>query len=462
MGKHRTMTTSTPSVLPARERLAAAIASSELPVYVYSYPPKRAYRPLAADLSLERIWSGATGPLNLYIHVPFCGYRCSFCTLFLTTSHEAETRQRYVEAVQRQIAMYGRLLGHLEVESLYVGGGTPTVLEASQFEELFTSLRAAFPTWRADAEIAVEGSPDTMRRELLAPLKDLGVNRISMGLQTLDPEEARRVGRRYDLDTVHRAVEAINRVRFENVNYDLIYGLEGQTRESWFRSLGATLDFGPRTVTLYPIVVRPLTAIQKQRDLREDRFLENESKYALYDETVEYLDGRRFRQNSFVRFSQMEIDGLRQEVSDFAGNPVLGLGAGSRSYAAETHYGTDFAVRRRAAEDIITGFIGHDHRPESVPGLGFILNLDERKRRHAILNLSLGHLDPRGYRERFASELTADFGEETEALLAEECVARDESGSFRLTRKGFKYSNMIATLFESPDVVRLDAAYIPT
>ncbi len=445
---------------PAEERLKAAIAASDLPKYVYSYPSKYAYRPLRPVLTLEQIWSRVRGPVNLYLHVPFCGYRCSFCTLFLTTKHSDDMRQAYVDALVRQIELYGELLSDIEIESLYIGGGTPTTLESSQYREVFGALRRAFPKWSQAAEIAIEGSPDTMRRSLLETLKALGVNRVSMGLQTLDEEERKRVGRPYGMDTVHRAVDAIHTVGFANVNYDLIYGLEGQTRETWFRSLRTTLDYQPQTITLYPVIFRPLTSINKRRFARAESFLENESKYAIYDESVDYLTARGFRQNSFVRFSICSEDGLRQEASDFSGTPLLGLGAGARSYTSPVHYGTDFAVRRGRTARIISSFIDRGQLGKDVPRLGFELDGDERRRRFCILNLSLGRLDPSVYRRRFDADVSQDFSGELAALRNEGCVDF-EGGNYRLTRRGFKYSNVIATLFQSDKVSGLEATYEP-
>src|SRR5262245_24816649 len=117
----------------ARTVLRRAIAAAERPCYLYGCPSERAYRPILPERTLAEIWSSARGELNLYIHIPFCAYRCSFCTLFLTTSHSPDLVTAYVEALRRQIAMYGALLGHLRVVSLYVGGGTPTTLSEAQF-----------------------------------------------------------------------------------------------------------------------------------------------------------------------------------------------------------------------------------------------------------------------------------------------------------------------------------------
>lgn len=443
-----------------RARLVRAISGSEMPKYVYGYPPKRAFRRMDPPRSIAQAWQGAEGPLNLYVHVPFCGYRCSFCTLFLTTSHTPEMVQSYVNSLRRQIAVHGALLGHLEVVSLYVGGGTPTLLEPDQLESLFGALHEAFPRWRGDAEIGVEGSPDTMRPEWLARARRLGVNRVSMGLQSLDPREQARAGRRYEPRQVFEAVEAIDAAGFDNVNYDLIYGLEGQTRQTWFHSLETTVGFRPQTVTLYPVVVRPLTSLSKRVVLRQAQFMSNAAKYRLYDESVEALRSDGFEQNSFVRFSRRRGDGLRQEAEDFSGVPVLGFGAGARSSTSSFHYGSEFAVQRLESLDIIQAFIEHEHAPDSRVGIGFELSLDEQKRRFCILNLSLGGIDRALYQTRFGSEPEADFADELSALVAEGCCTADASG-YRLGSKGFKYSNVIGDLFQSSLVSELEAGFVP-
>jgi oxygen-independent coproporphyrinogen-3 oxidase len=445
----------------ARDRLRRAITGSELPSYVYGYPSKRAYRPVDPQRTLAQAWAGARDDVNLYIHVPFCGYRCSFCTLFLTTSHTPEMIDAYVDSVRRQIATYGALAGHLRVVSLYLGGGTPTTLTPRQFGRLFAALHEAFPRWAPHAEISVEGSPDTMERELLHSLKKMGVGRVSMGLQTLDPEEQHRVGRPYAPGDVFRAVEAIDAVGFDNVNYDLIYGLEGQERATWLATLSTTVGFRPKTVTLYPVVFRPLTVIQKRLERHAGGFMPDESKYALYDESVAYLAERGFHQDSFVRFTILPAGGLRQETADFSGVPLIGFGAGARSYSDWIHYSTDFAVRRTATLDIIRGFIAHDHRPESPVGLGFLLDDDEQRRRFCILNLSLGRLDPAAYARRWGGATLADFAAELDALAGEGCTRVDATGAHALTARGYKYSNVIGALFKSDRVAALERDYVP-
>lgn len=448
--------------LPARERLRRAIAAQELPNYVYSYPSKRAYRPITPAPSIRDVWVDAPSELNVYVHIPFCGYRCAFCTLFLTTGHTATLVDRYVDSLLRQARLYGELLKERDVVSIYVGGGTPTTLTPTQLERLFAGLAEAFPRRTAGLECSIEGSPDTITPDLLACVRALGVNRLSMGIQTLDPEESRRAGRRYSTDILPGVVESIRAAGFENVNYDLIYGLEGQTRDSWLQSLQATIAFAPQTITIYPVVFRPLTAIGRRRERDGDRFALDADKYALYDLSVDVLAGAGYRQDSVVRFTMLNHDGYQQEAADFSGVPLVGLGAGARSYAPTVHYGTDFAVGRRASTEIIAGFVDHDHRADECVTLGFVLDEEEQKRRWCVLNLSLGRLDPAAYTRRFPDSDPADFADELVALEEEGCVRVDGTGAAVLTPKGFKYSSVNATLFRSPSVAELESAYVPS
>lgn len=445
-----------------RARLRSSIAESELPTYVYSYPSKRAYRLVRPVRTVADVWADAGGRLNLYVHVPFCGYRCTFCTLFLTPSAKPDLVEAYLDSLQRQIATYGELLGHAEVSSLYVGGGTPTRLSPSQFETLFAALHRAFPRFAADAEVSVEGSPDSIDAEILAALRNLGVNRISMGLQTLDPEEQRRTGRPYSQEVLARAVAAIQGSDFENTNYDLIYGLRGQTRQTWFESLHGTLSFAPQTITIYPIVFRTEARIERQLAGDETAFMSNEEKYAVYDETVARLADRGFHQDSFVRFTTLSHDGLRQEEADFSGVPLLGLGPSARSYSPNVHYSTDFAVSRSSTMEIITGYVEHDHHPLEPLGLGFVLDDDEHRRRFITLNLSLGSLDPEAFARRFGAGVLKAFAPELDALEAEGCLARDVGGAYRMTAKGFKYSNVIGEMFKSARVDHLEQTFVPS
>jgi oxygen-independent coproporphyrinogen-3 oxidase len=444
-----------------RQHLQQAILEAEVPTYIYSYPPKRAYRPLAPPEDLRAAWSEGNREINLYLHIPFCHYRCTFCTLFLTTAHTPEMIDAYVDALDRQIRRFGELAGERTVASIYVGGGTPTVLSPRQFDRVFGGIRGSFPRVSGTAEISVEGTPDSMTPEILACLRSLGVNRISMGIQTFDPVEMERAGRRYGAQVAVQAIENVRAAGFDNLNLDLIYGLEGQQSGSWTNTLSRTLSFEPTTVTLYPAVFRPLSGIHKLRSRNPGAFLDEPSRADLYDLSVETLERLGYRQESLVRFTRHSQGGYRQEESDSLGVPLLGCGAGARSYCGRVHYSTDFAMARRTTLEIIEGFIASQQEPSYEAGFGFVLDRDEEERRFVILNLLLDRLSPAAFARRFGSNPQDRFAEEFAALAAEECIGVEADGQVRLTRKGFKHSSIVGNLFYSQSVRDLEEAYRP-
>ena len=449
------------SVEDLRQRLRQQIADTSFPNYIYGYPSKRAYRGLDPPLPLRDVWQRSGSEINLYVHIPFCNYRCTFCTLFLTTSHTEDLVEEYLGALRAQIDRHAALLGERQVTSLYIGGGTPTVLLPAQFEALFTHLRRRFPSWAPDAEISVEGTPDSLTPEILSCLRDLGVNRVSTGLQSLDPEEMRRAGRRYPVEVAYQAIDHIRDAGFENFNVDLIYGLEGQQVVSWTHSLDQAVAFGPATITLYAAVFRPLSGIHKLRQNDPDRFAADSHRYALYDHSVETLRRQGYVQESFVRFTRWSDGGYQQEASEFSGVPLLGLGAGARTYAGRVHYATDFAVRKRPTLEIIRDFIATQRDGDQPVRFGFVLDDEERRRRYVILNLLIDQLRPSRYRSRFEAELEAEFADELSCLEAEGCIDRAAVDRIRLTPRGFKYSNIIGGFFYSPRVRDLETAYDP-
>lgn len=196
--------------------LRTNIASKELPTYVYGYPSKRAFRAFPQPLRITDVVEQAnrSKQINIYIHIPFCRYRCTYCTLFLTTRRRRETRASYVNRLIEHIARYGEYFGDREVVSIYFGGGTPTLLTQHQFGELFAALDVAFPKRSSRCETTVESTPDSFDNNLLDSLKALGVDRMSIGIQSMEPGELAHSGRPYSLQTAKAAIKALGQYHY--------------------------------------------------------------------------------------------------------------------------------------------------------------------------------------------------------------------------------------------------------
>src|SRR5689334_18851927 len=171
--------------------------------------------------------------LGLYIHVPFCRSRCSFCAFYLEI-HREERVAAYCEAIVQEMRLHATCatLGKRPVDTVYVGGGTPTSLEPGLLCRLLDEAALSFNLSHA-CEVSLEAHPDTVDRDALAKLRKAGFNRISFGVQSMDERELLRVGRATSSEQTHRAVGLAGDAGFENINLDVMYGLPGQTLASW-------------------------------------------------------------------------------------------------------------------------------------------------------------------------------------------------------------------------------------
>ncbi|WP_197423197.1 coproporphyrinogen-III oxidase family protein [Bradyrhizobium valentinum] len=436
------------------------MAKKELPTYVYGYPSKRAYRAFPQPLRVTDVVEQASRAkqINIYVHIPFCRYRCTYCTLFLTMRQKPAEGESYVVRLAEHIARYGEYFGDREVVSIYFGGGTPTLLTQHQFGELFAALDAAFPKRSRKCEITVESAPDTFENNLLDCLKALGVNRMSMGIQSMVPGELAHSGRPYSVETAEAGIKALME-RFSHVNLDLIYGLRGQTRDSWIFSLGRALDYEPQTLSLYPVVVRRMTNIMTSKAHNPELFFSEAEKYEVYDQNVALMASKGYRQESFTRFTKIAGGrAYRQEASDFEGTPLLGLGVGARSYFGRYHYGTD-NIDWSAASPIINAFSARPFDPDAIASHGIELTPEDLARRYVLLGLTLSALSRKDYASVFGRELAADFSEELKALECLQLVDLADGDTYQLTHAGFKYSSIMARIFYTGTMVALEEQY---
>jgi oxygen-independent coproporphyrinogen-3 oxidase len=218
--------------------------------------------------ALQRRASNAVGtPLSLYVHLPFCESICYYCACNKVITRDHSRVAPYLQALEREMALYGEALGpHRSVSQLHLGGGTPTYLSDAELDRLMASLRRWFEL-RADAELSIEVDPRTVTQERLAHLAQLGFNRLSFGVQDFDERVQRAVHRLQPHDMVRDLVGAARDIGFESINVDLIYGLPEQTSESFARTVDQVTALRPDRVALYAYAHLPLR-FKPQRRIR--------------------------------------------------------------------------------------------------------------------------------------------------------------------------------------------------
>jgi hypothetical protein len=243
--------------LPLADRQPAQLVDNPYIAYAYSYPHKSAYGPLAPPVPLAALWQAEDRhALFLYLHVPFCEMRCGFCNLFARAGVDGAFVDVYLAALERQARVLAEATaGSRGIARMAVGGGTPTFLSPAQLERLFEVIQRCFVAHPSGIPTSVEVSPKTATAERLSVLRNHGVERISIGVQSFLDEETHAIGRPQTSSEVQTALERLR--DFPVLNIDLIYGQAGQTVGSWLASVEAALKYRPDEIYLYPLYLRP-------------------------------------------------------------------------------------------------------------------------------------------------------------------------------------------------------------
>ena len=412
--------------------------------YMYSYPHKTAYRTLTPPVSLSPYLERMEGrDASLYFHIPFCAHKCGYCNLFSQQCCDAERISLYLHTMRRQAEQLSVAAQGLKFTSFAVGGGTPLILDEGQLEELFC-LAELFGVHPSRVFTSVETSPEYTQKSVLRQLRARGVERLSMGVQSFNETELKKLKRRPGLGTVVGALENIVEAGFPQFNLDLIYGIEGQTVESFMRSLNTALTYRPNELFIYPLYVRPGTRI----DVRST----DDIGYAIYKSARELLVGQGFVQTSMRRFVRRETTETEFSCGD---EVMLSCGAGGRSYLGNLHYATPYAVRQQAIADEIDHYIRTTDFMTAANG--FLLSTEEMQIRFIIKNLMY-------HRGVDLAEYEKRFGEKPDRNLFREFTDRgwiEETGRIvRLTEEGMAYSDYIGQAFISPVVRKLMSEYV--
>lgn len=277
--------------------------------------------------------------IGLYVHVPFCKQRCHFCAFYLEIAR-AERIRTFCTALAQEIELHRRQgsVGRRPLRSIYFGGGTPTVLPAVQLVSLLQRIRATWPA-EASVEITVEAHPSTVSRSDLNVLADAGFNRISVGAESMDENDFARIGRPGHVQDTEAAVESARAAGFSNINLDLMYGLPGQSLDSWAKTLQSLLALRPTHVSCYALTIEDGTTlardIAKNLVPRPDETLQIDMESAA--ETI--LKGSGFARYEISNYAKPGF-ACRHNLLYWTGGDYLGLGPSAQSYVDGIRFGT--------------------------------------------------------------------------------------------------------------------------
>lgn len=264
---------------------------------------------------------------GLYVHVPFCRTKCVYCGFFSQT--DLSLAPMWLDALNTEARLYKDRFSD-PFDSLFLGGGTPTVLSPPQIEGLASCLLTAF-SFEDSAEFTVEANPDDITGDLLALLKNLGVNRISLGVQSLQEEELAFLGRRHTASQAEKALEQIRRAGFRSLSADLMYGLPGQTVSSWLKTLRRILTFEPDHLSCYQLTVEKRTPLCRMTAENKIRKAGVEQERELFLATSRFLEQKGYIHYEVSNFARPGHT-CRHNFKYWNRSPYLGLGPAAHSF----------------------------------------------------------------------------------------------------------------------------------
>ncbi len=436
-----------------RPSLQEMLQASPYQDYVYSYPHKTAYRSIDPPVPLETLWSEQNRQaLFLYIHIPFCEMRCGFCNLFTTVKRDGDFVSQYIETVRRQARRVKTALGEATFARFAIGGGTPTQLPVHGLEAILDIAEETMGARLQEIPISVEMSPETVDASKMKLLRSRGVARASIGVQSFIDTEVLAINRRQSASQVEAAIALMQEAGFPTINIDLMYGLPGQTVNTWLRSLRAALRFQPQELYLYPLYVRPLTYMGRSDKEWDD------TRLACYREGRAFLLSEGYTQVSMRMFRAKHSPELSDPIYGCQADGMVGLGCGARSYTNSLHYSTNYAVGAKQIDQILQAYIASPEEAFDYANYGFQLDSEECRRRYVLLSLlSDEGLNCTAYRTHFETDVFADLPELSELLPLGLAILEQET--LYLTDAGIERSDTIGPWLFSEKVCHLMEEY---
>lgn len=378
--------------------------------------------------------------LALYLHVPFCVRKCRYCAFVsvpLEGNKDAKALIRdYLRALCTEIRTTASLAGGATVGSIYFGGGTPTLLSPSDLVSLLEEIGKHF-NCAADLETTVEANPGTVSPSGLRELREAGVNRLSIGAQSFNPEELRLLGRIHDTEAIYSAFYAARDVGFNNLSLDLIYGIPGQTLEGWYTSLEKAVELHSEHISVYGLSLEEGTPLAEEVAAGRLQLCPEEMQVAMWESTERFLGVAGYERYEISNYARNGWQ-CRHNLTYWLNHPYLGLGAAAHGYFNGIRY-ANHADLGAYIRNSLFGRLPRAWEERQTP---------ERERSDTVimgLRLTRG-ISRLEFHLRFGCAFEDIYGGELALLKQEGLIAEDDDRIY-LTDRGRLLANYVLAYF---------------
>lgn len=273
--------------------------------------------------------------IGLYIHIPFCVSKCKYCD-FNSHKINLEEKVKYLEDLKEEMKLYKKEIGDNEIDTVFIGGGTPSILTKEEIKLLFDNIKSNFKL-KNNAEITMECNPGTLTVNKLKVMKECGVNRLSIGLQAVQNNHLKYIGRIHTYEEFEENYNQAKNVGFENINIDLMYALPNQKKEDWMESLEKVVKLNPTHISAYSLILEEGTELFNMYERNEFKLLDEDADIEMYEYTINYLKMHGYNQYEISNYAKEGFE-CKHNILYWKCENYLGLGVSASGYLNNTRY----------------------------------------------------------------------------------------------------------------------------
>ena len=367
--------------------------------------------------------------LGIYIHIPFCVKKCAYCDFYSLC--DLSLRENYVNALISQITSFRVEAKNRIVDTIYIGGGTPSILTGEQVLRILKAVRKTFKV-SGEAEISIEANPGTLNPEKLVAYHEAGINRLSIGLQSADDKELSMLGRIHTKEEFERSFLLARLEGFQNINVDLMYALPGQTEQTLSDTLDYVINLDPDHISFYGLNIEPETPFGRNPDIAK-RLPNEDVQVEMYLNSAEKMEAAGFFQYEISNFAKPGFE-CRHNLRYWKVEDYLGFGPSAHSLMNGTRFSYEKAVRN---------FISSPCQRELLIETQEKTSKEDAALEFVMLGFRLRTgIDVTEYKERFGEDFEKKYGDRIKPFIEKEYIMQNKNG-YRLSRRGFMISNYI-------------------
>lgn len=397
--------------------------------------------------------------LELYVHIPFCVKKCSYCD-FLSFSADEQTQRDYTDALLKEIAYYGKQMKDYRVSTIYIGGGTPSWLDENLMLRILEQIYTSFQVSR-EAEVSMECNPGTLTLSKLKAYRMAGINRLSIGLQSADDEELKTLGRIHTFSQFLKTYEMARETGYSNINVDLISGIPYQTTEKFYKTLQKVVRSKPNHISAYTLIIEKGTpfyeaykfdAVKQEAGMPTEILPDEDEVYRIYKLTQQYLTEAGFKQYEISNFANLGYE-CQHNIGYWTRENYLGLGLGAASLVDNVRYSNtrDLYQYIENAKNIkLSNFLQENGTNEIGTNLHATVDVVTRKAQmeeYMFLGLRMKQGVTRdGFLKEFGTPIDGIYKDVMD-YLKENGLLEISQGRIRLTDKGMDLGNYVMSQF---------------